>query len=429
MQRRDFLKSSALLGLNVMLPAGGTALAATRQSHFSWKLLPPEAGGLSPVGFEGMRAAIQKNIDAKTIAGAVTAVARHGKLVCFEALGLADFATGKPVKTDLLFRMMSSTKVVTAVATLMMLDDGKLALEDPVSKFIPSFKGQKVAVAPPGTTELAEVEFVPAVRDITIRDLLTHTSGLSSSGGIPAIAELRNKVHGPDETLASVVPQFGNFALDFQPGTLFRYSPLDGMDTLLYIVELTSGISAERFFRERIFQPLDMRSSYFNTPATERERIVQLYNVKDGKFEAQQALFDNGPSRYISGAGGLTSCAHDMLNFELMLLNRGSFNDRRLLKPETVSLMARNHVGSLFAEWFPPLTAGNGFGLGVRVLEDDSKSDGRAVGAFGWGGAYGTETWADPKLDLAAVMLIQGSSNSSGVRVDFTQALRKAIVD
>jgi CubicO group peptidase (beta-lactamase class C family) len=200
------------------------------------------------------------------------------------------------------------------------------------------------------------------------------------------------------------------------------------MDTLLYLVELLSGVPADRFLQERLFQPLDMRNSFFNTPTAKRDKIVQLYSAKDGKLEPRQAVLDLGRSDYISGAGGLTSCAHDMLNFELMLLNGGSFNGRRLLRSETVALMSRDHAGKLFREWFPPLTGGNDFGLGVRILQDESKSDGRAVGAFGWGGAYGTETWADPKLDLAAVMLIQMDSGSNGVRVDFTRALRNAIV-
>lgn len=171
-----------------------------------------------------------------------------------------------------------------------------------------------------------------------------------------------------------------------------------------------------------------MKSTYFNVPASEVGRLVKIYAAKDGTFEPRPWLFGEGPFKYFSGAGGLTSCAHDMLNFEVMLLNSGSFNGRRLLKPATVALMSQNHVGSLFADWIPFVTRGNGFGLGVSIVEDESRGAGRAVGAFGWGGAYGTETWADPKLDIAAVMLIQMDPAPPSPKSDFTKAIRKAIV-
>lgn len=426
--RRSFLKASALIGGSMLLPFDQLLAGGTGKDRFSWKLAPPEAAGLTSAGLEGVRAAIQKGIDSKLISGAVSAVARHNKLVWFEAQGLADIEARKPMSRDSLFHMMSSTKVVTAVATLMMLDEGKLALEDPVSKFIPSFKGQKVAVARPGTTDLAQVKFVPAERDITIKDLLTHTSGLSTASAVPAIAELRPKAaRDKGGTLASVIPGLGALPLDYQPGTLFRYSPLDGMDTLLYIVELLSKTPADKFLKNRIFEPLNMRRSWFNVPQSEKRHLVKIYKAQNGNLAPQPWLFGEGPFTYISGAGGLVSCAHDMLNFELMLLNKGSFNGKRLLKPETVELMSRNHVGSLFADWIPPITGGNGFGLSVRIVEDEAKGMGRSKGAFGWGGAYGTETWVDPALDLAAVFLIQMESAPPTVQHDFARALRAAL--
>lgn len=422
-ERREFLKMGAVMGGCAALPHSMTsAWAARRSPAFSWKLQPARAAGMTQEGLTAARAAIQKNIDSKTISGAVTAVARHNKLVLFEAQGWADAEARKPMRTDSLFRMMSSTKVVTAVAVMMMVEEGKLALEDPVSRFIPSFHNQQVLVG--GTA-------VPAIRDITVKDLLTHTSGLSSGqqGVATGAASLQNKVErGPDATLASVVPQLGRNVLDFQPGTKFSYSPLDGMDTLLYLVELRSGMLAERFVQERILQPLEMRSTYFHVPASQMDRVVQLHESKDGQLRTRPALLDNVPKHYTSGAGGLISCAHDMLNFELMLLNRGTFNGRRLLKPETVALMSTNQVGTLFSDWIPFITGGNGFGLGVRILEDEKKGGGRSVGAFGWGGAYGTETWADPKLDMACVMLIQMEPVAPNVKSDFAEALRRAVV-
>jgi CubicO group peptidase (beta-lactamase class C family) len=288
----------------------------------------------------------------------------------------------------------------------------------------------KVAVAPSGAKDAAEVQLVPANRDVTIKDLLTHTSGLSSSGeGLSphGPASLVNKIERkPDDTLADYIPRLGSAALDFQPGSKWRYSPLDGFDVLLRIVEVASGMPADAFLRERLFEPLNMRDTYFNVPPEKQERILNLYARKDGAWTVQPALFGPGPNRYICGAGGLFSTVHDFMQFEAMLLNKGSLNGHRILKDETVALMSRNHVGSMFSEWIPPITAGFGFGLSVSVLEDPAKGFGRGVGAFGWGGAYGTESWADPELDVAAALFIQ--QPVSTVKQDFQQALRKSIV-
>jgi len=317
------------------------------------------------------------------------------------------------------------------VAVLMMMDEGKLAIDDKVSRFIGTFRDTKVAVAPAGAKDVSQVKLVPAEREITIKDLLTHTSGLSSIMGLIGAGpgSLVNKIERkPDDTLADYVPRLGSAALDFQPGTKWAYSPLDGIDVLLRIVEITSRKSADEFLRERIFKPLDMRDTHFNLPPEKQTRLVNIYSSKDGNFKVEKHLFGEGPWKYISGAGGLFSTVHDYMRFEAMLLNRGMFNGRRLLKPETVSLMSRNNVGSLFADWIPAFTAGQGFGLGVAIVEDRAKGEGRGVGAFGWGGAYGTESWADPELDVAAAIFIQMNPAPGNVKTDFQQALRKAIV-
>lgn len=429
MNRREILKTGAMLGVGATMPlALGRAIAAPHRTRFDWKVQPPALGGMNQAGIAGVRAAIARSIDSKLISGAVTAVARHGKLMMYDAQGYADIDARRPMRTDSLFRMMSSTKVVTSVAVLMMVDEGRIALDDPVSRFIPSFRGQRVAIRPAGAKDESGTTYVPANRDITVKDLLTHTSGLSSTreGIVPELNTLRDQARRT--SLAEAVPGFGRNVLDFQPGTRWQYSPLDGMDTLLRLVELTSRTPADRFLRERIFEPLGMRSSFFHVPDDQRSRLVRIYKPIDGALVPQTWLFENQPRTYVSGAGGLVSDAHDMLNFELMLLQRGTFDGRRLLKPETVALMSRNHVGSLFADWIPPITGGFGFGLGVRIVEDETRGNGRAAGAFGWGGAYGTETWADPKLDMACVMLIQVDSAASSIKDDFTRALRKAIV-
>jgi CubicO group peptidase (beta-lactamase class C family) len=421
--RRELLAAGLLLGATGCLP-----LRRADTASFDWTRTQPEAAGMSRAGLEAVRAAIQKHIDANEITGAVTAIARQGKLAWYEAQGVRDVTTGAPMRKDDLFRMMSSTKPITATAVLMMMEEGKLNLDDNVSRFIPTFRDQKVVIAPAGAKDASAVKLVPANREITIKDLLTHTSGLSSSGeGIaPGAGSLVNKIERkPDDTLADYIPRLGAAALDFQPGTKWRYSAVDGFDTLLRIVEITSGQPGDVFLRERLFEPLDMRDTYFNVPPEKQGRVVPLYERKDGKWQPKAHILDDGSHKYLYGAGGLYSTAHDFMQWELMLLNAGALNGKRVLKPETVALMTRNHVGTLFAEWIPFITAGNGFGLGVRVLEDASKGKGRSVGAFGWGGAYGTETWADPQLDLAAALFIQQPVPT--VLPDFQQAVRAAI--
>jgi CubicO group peptidase (beta-lactamase class C family) len=424
--RREVLKFGSILGVGAALPSLiSTASASSKSSSFNWKLQPPEAAGMTGAGIAASRAAIQKNIDAKVISGAVTAVARHNKLVMFEAHGWADVDGEKPMRPDSLFRLASSSKVITSVAVLMMVDEGKLALEDPVSKFIPTFRGQKVDISPASNADPAKTQLVPATRDITVQDLLTHTAGLASIYRLGGFKVLPRK---PGDALKTVIPQLGALPLDFQPGAFWRYSPLEGMDVLLYLVELVSGTPADTFLQERIFEPLEMQNTYFMVPANRKDRLVKIYGVRENKFESKPWMFPEDNVTYFSGAGGLISCAHDMLNFELMLLNRGSFDGRRLLKPETVALMSRNHVGRLFAESVPKLAGGDGFGLGVGVVEDEATGGGRAAGAFGWRGAYGTDTWADPKLDMACVVLIQMDPGPVAPVQQFGQALRQAIV-
>lgn len=429
----DSITRREALGLGLALGVAGCAPKATKElermtiagpsATFDWKLHAPEEVGMSRAGLENVRAAIQKYVDKNEITGAVGAIARHNKLVWHEAVGVRDVTTREPMRKDDLFRMMSSTKVVTAVAVLQMMDEGKLELDDKVNRFIPTFKDAKVAVPGANPKDASQVKLVPANRDITIKDLLTHTSGLASSGEASVVNKIERR---PDDTLADYIPRLGSAALDFQPGSKFRYSPLEGFDVLLRIVEIASGMPADAFLRERLFEPLNMRDSYFHVPPEKQGRILTLYARKEGAWSVQPTILPFGP-RYICGAGGLFSTVHDFMQFEAMLLNKGTLNGRRILKDETVALMASNHVGSMFAEWFPAMTAGHGFGLSVRIVEDPAKGSGRSVGAFGWGGAYGTESWADPALDVAAALFIQ--QPVTPVQHDFQRALRDAVVD
>jgi CubicO group peptidase (beta-lactamase class C family) len=397
---------------------------------------------MSRAGLDGVRRAIQAHIDSNELLGVVSAIARWNKLVWFEAQGVRDPTTGAPMRKEDIFRMMSSTKPVAAVAVLMMVETGRLALDDAVSRFIPSFQDPKVIMPPPDWERaltdpqllpevVGRVEFVPADREITIRDLLTHRSGLSSAGLMlgPGPGTLVNQVQrSPDLTLADVVPQLGSFALDFQPGSRWSYSPVDGFDTLLHLVEIVSGQSAETLLRERLFEPLGMTDTHFNLPPEKQSRVLPLYERQDDVWRAAKPMFTKKPTKYFSGAGGLFSTARDFLQFEQMLFNKGELNERRLLKPETVELMATNHVGSMFAEWIPEFTAGMGFGLGLGVTLDPAIAKwGRGRGSFGWGGAYGTESWVDPENGLTAVFFVQQPVRPA--LAHFQHAIRKAIAD
>lgn len=424
LSRRQLLTYAAALGVAACTPR---FLRDGAPDSFDWAMSPPESVGLSPTVVPDLRAVIQQYIDTNQITGAVTAVARNNKLFMFEAQGVRDPETGAAMNKDDLFRMASATKVVTAVAILTLLDAGKVALDDKISRFVPGLAKLKVVEVPPGE-DAAQAKLVAAQREITVKDLLTHTSGLSS-GGLPdskMIADLLKSIsYAPDDTLASYVPRLENALLSFQPGTRFSYSPLDGFDVLAYVVEVVSGRPADVFMRERIFEPLGMSSTWFHVPVGEQSRIVPLYAREKDHWSISKSLLAGLPSRYVSGAGGLYSTAHDFLNFYLMLLNKGSLNGRRVASAEAVSLMTRNQVGSLFAEWFPAITGGFGFGLSVRVVMDGSRIPYRGVGSFGWGGAYGTEPWADPLFGIAGVIMVQQPNMM--LAPTFQEALRKAM--
>lgn len=402
-------------------------------TDFDWVLRPPEEAGMTRSGIEGIRATVQKLVDDGSVSGVVSAIARRNKLVWYEAQGYRDPVSRTPMPRDGIFRIMSSTKPVTAVAVLMMLEEGRLSLDDEVSRFIPSWKNQKVAVAPPGATDASQVSLVPLEREVTIRHLLTHTSGITNIGvalpGAPTPGSLVNRISlTADDDLASYIPRLGSAALDFQPGTKFSYSPTEAPDAALRIVEIVSGQPADIFLRERLFQPLEMHDTYFNVPAEKQGRIVDIFGKVDGEWQIRDHLFGPPPYKYLSGGGGLFGTVHDLLNFELMLLNKGSFNGRRILRPESVDLMTSDHAGQLFREWIPFLTRGYDFGLMVRVARDEDNAKDESVGSFGWGGAYGTESWAEPALDLAAVFFLQMNPPSMNGANLFGKAMREAII-
>jgi CubicO group peptidase (beta-lactamase class C family) len=401
----------------------------------------PEDVGLSSERLQRINDVMQRYIGAKEIAGAVTVVARRGKITHFEAHGMADLESKAPMRKDGVFRIASMSKPVTGVAILMLVEEGKVRLTDPASRFIPEFTDTKVAVVksgPEGTAPAPsgrgrggpppEITLVPASRPITIRDLLTHTSGLGSNG--PGARET-NRVapRNPAENLAAHIPKLGGAPLDFQPGTEWRYSGLEGIDTLGRIVEIASGLTFDQFLRQRIFEPLGMKDTTFVPTEDRQPRFVSLYGRSpEGVLTKGETPSWLATKTYFSGGAGLWSTPEDYTQFAQMLVNGGQLNGKRLLGPRTVELMGSNHVGDLYAVSGAG-RRGMGFGLTVEVVMDPvAANQRRSAGSFGWDGAFGTHFWVDPKEQIAAVLMIQRSVNTALNR-DFENAIMQAVID
>jgi CubicO group peptidase (beta-lactamase class C family) len=377
---------------------------------------------MSPDRLHRIHEAIQRHIDAGEISGAVTLVARRGRLVHFEAHGLMDIESKRPMQKDAIFRIASMSKPITGVAVMMMLEEGKLRLNDPVSKFLPEFKDSKVAVAKGNS---GDSYTVPADRELTIRDLLTHTNGLMTGGlgsksGPPRPA--------PGDTLATYVPKLAAVPLDFQPGTQWAYSGLAAPDTLSRIVELVSGQSYDEFLQTRMFQPLGMKDTFFYPPDDRRPRLATLYRKSPNGLQRAENQDGFSLKTYFSGGGGLMSTAQDYLQFAQMLLNGGELHGQRLLSPRTVDLMASNHVGEMFNGKLGRPAHGMGYGLLVGIVEDSVAAGLRVSnGSYGWDGAYGTQTWIDPREKMVTIVMIQ--TQVSSVQRDFENAVMQAIVE
>jgi CubicO group peptidase (beta-lactamase class C family) len=396
----------------------------------------PEDVGLSSERLQRINGVVQTYIDSNQISGAVTMVSRKGRVAHFEAHGLMDLEAKAPMRKDAIFRIASMTKPVTGVAILMLMEEGKLRLTDPVSRFIPQFKNMKVAMAKPlppvpqGVSRQPprepEIYTVPVDREITIRDLMTHTSGLESGGWGTAEAT-RIAPRKMDDTLEHYIPQLGGVPLDFQPGTQWRYSALAGIETLGRIVEIVSGMTFDRFLSTRIFDPLGMTDTAFYPTDDRLPRVVTLYRGVEKRLQRIETPAWLATKTLFSGGGGLWSTAEDYMRFAQMLVNGGELAGTQLLSPRTVDLMASNHVRDLDSG-VSQRTEGVGFGLTVEVVLD-SVASGRRVssGSFGWDGAFGTHFWVDRKEQLVGLLMIQEPVGA--LSRDFENAVMQAIVD
>jgi CubicO group peptidase (beta-lactamase class C family) len=390
----------------------------------------PESVGMSSERLQRVNVAMQRHIDAGNIQGAVTVVARRGKVVHFVTHGLMDVEDDRAMERDAIFRMASSTKPLLGVATMMMIEEGLLRPSDRVSKYIPEFANMQVAVLKepanedisPYTVQRNNIpahRLVPAAREITIQDLLTHTSGLASGGLGTALAPRRQR--DPGSTLASVVPSYAEYALDFQPGSQWKYSPGVGLNVVARIVEIVSGTPFDQFLQQRIFAPLGTQNSYFNVPPNKQSKRVNIVG------RDMSARDDRPPTKFFSASGGLSSTAEDYLRFEQMLVNGGELFGNRLLSPRSVRMMSSNHLGDLY-RGFSRQQEGMGYGYTVAVVVDPiAAKSRRSAGAFGWGGAFGTQSWTDPAEDLTAVIMLQQPFGPA--QYDFGNAVQQAIIE
>ena len=393
-------------------------------------LLPiakPEKVGLDPKKLEAVDQKMEALIKEDRLAGGIVVVARKGKVVHFGTYGKRDLENDLPVEKDTIFRIYSMTKAITSVAALMLNEEGKLSLDDPLSKYFPSLKAMKV---------LDKDELVEAKSEATVADLLRHTSGLTYAWSSNKKISQSFKDAGVlfrDKKVVPMVSGMDKVPLLFQPGTDWVYGC--STDVLGGVVEVASGIPLDQFFKERIFKPLQMADTDFFVPADKSDRFAANYNYKDGKLTLKD---DPKTSRYLenpafkSGGGGLCSTASDYTRFLLMIENGGKGDGVKLLKKKSVKLMTTNQIpkGGGWVTFGNEVREGVGFGHGfsVRVKMSDWDPDGR-VGEYGWGGAASTHYWISPKDDLVVLTLEQVMPYSFNTEWALKGLIYDALVD
>jgi CubicO group peptidase (beta-lactamase class C family) len=373
----------------------------------------PENVGLSPDRLQRIGGAAQQSIDDKRIAGVVTLVVRHGRVAWFDARGMADREAGKPMQKDTIFRLCSMTKPIVSAAVMVLYEEGRFLLGDPISKYLPEFKNPKVLVKPASGPSYT----IPATREITIRDLLTHTSGLTYQwdadlGKAYVDANVASGLVQYDGTIGDSVKRLASLPLLFNPGERWNYSL--SVDVLGRLVEVVSGMPLDRFLQTRIFEPLGMKDTYFYLPPEKADRLAAVYTYYDGKglgrfpetpivegtlvYSADYPV--NGPRKLFSGGAGLCGTAMDYARFCQMMLGGGKLGDARILSRKSVELMSHDQLGKISQEM------GFGLGFGIDGAKGPLKELG-SPGSFNWGGFYYTSFEIDPREDMIIISMAQ----------------------
>lgn len=406
--------AAARLACSLVFSAAVLAPSGIAHAQASAPAAAAERPGISAERLDRLRGELQRYVDEGRLAGAVVQVQQHGRPVLLEAVGWRDREAGDPMRADSIFRIASQTKALTSVAIMMLLEEGRLLLDDPVGKHLPEWRNTTVAVARPG----GGYDTVPAARPITIRDLLTHTAGISYGSG-PAEQAWRDAGFAGwyfadrSEPVSAAIARMASLPMAGQPGEAFTYGY--NTDILGVVVETLSGMSLQAFLDERLITPLRMKDTSFYLPPAKADRLAVVYEGGQGTIARAadadawtggghhgQGHYLAGPRVAFSGGAGLLSTAADYGRFLEMLRRGGELDGRRYLGRKSVELMTANHLGSI------DYGAGMGFGLGFSIrLDVGAAGEPGSVGEYGWGGAYHSQYWVDPAEGLTVVYLAQ----------------------
>ena len=390
----------------------------------------PESEAVSSERLGRLTSTLHRYVDDGHLAGAVALIARHGRVVYHEAVGMRDIESSDAMRKDAIFRIASQTKALVSVAVMVLQEQGKLLISDDLSKYLPEFEATTVAVK----QDDSGYEVEPSRRPITLRDLLTHTAGIDYGTGIAEDRWAKADIQGwyfahRDETVRDTVARMAALPFAAHPGERFVYGY--NTDILGAVIERVSGQSLDAFLREAILDPLGMEDTHFYLPPDKVGRLATVYSAKGGGLERApepglgigQGHYVKGPRVSFSGGAGLLSTAKDYARFLQMMLNGGSLDGRRVLSRKSVELMTVDHLNGI------PFRAGQGFGLGFSVVTDlGARGQPGSVGEFGWGGAYHSTYWVDPPEGLVVVYLTQlipanGLDEHSKLRALVYQAL------
>lgn len=358
--------------------------------------------GFSADGLADLNDQMHALVDQQLLAGVVTLVARHGEIVNLDAYGVLDVsaATPAPVQADSIFRLASMTKPITGAAMMLLWEEGKWALDDPVARHIPEFEGLKVRTR--------SGDLVDQVSPMTMRQLMSHSAGFGRAGDY---GEIKMR----DGNLQEMVDVLAGLPLSFQPGTEWRYGP--SVDLQGHVVERLSGMDLSDFFQTRLFQPLGMKDTGFWVDAAQGHRVSRIHKYVDGKITAagRENIYHTAKPKFLAGGGGLVGTAEDYWRFAQMILGGGEFDGRRYLRPETVRLMHTNVLApGVNVTLYAPDTVGLGFGMDFAIVQDPAAAKtSQGIESFYWGGAFGTWFWIDPVNDMTVIGLIQNVSGST----------------
>jgi CubicO group peptidase (beta-lactamase class C family) len=359
----------------------------------------PEAAGMNPGRLADIHQRMQEFVDRGKAAGIVTVLARHGQLASLDAVGYRDLESKTPMSTDTLFRIMSLTKPVTCIGIMTLVDEGRLSLIDPVEKYLPEFKGQKLN--PCEDRAGYACGLVAPHRPVNIEDLMKHTSGMRA----PESSD------SPAASLAELVAKAARMPLLFEPGTRWDYSNI-GYDTLGRIIEVVTGKPYDQYVHDTIFEPLEMQDTFFYVPQEKRARVASVYTDVNGTLKKADMREPQRGRDLPSPAGGLFSTAHDLLQLNEMVRNHGTLDGKRVLSAAAVELMTTSLTGDLKAGWAP----GMGHGLGWEVVRNpEGMYRYNSIGTFAKGGAYRTYEWVDASKDLVGIILMQRTNGGGDV--------------